>query len=190
MTVQSTARGLRALITIDSAEAPERYRFPIGGDVASLVKAPDGSVIALDSRGTAIAIAAAPWAVDANGLRVPAHFEVDGTNLYEIVEHDSGNFAYPIVADPWWNPFSWPWGKWLSATWNALKGGLEACGIGALEGVLGVPLINSWMDVKATNINPNVSMLERTFKGGGAWGYAGAAAIGCAMNVTAHSMGY
>jgi len=114
--VQSTAEGMRALIHIDSADAPERYEFEMGGDVAALEPAPGGGVVALNADGEAIAIAPAPWAVDADGVDVPTHFEIEGTELIQVVEHRDGDFAYGIVADPWWNPFSWKWGKWVKKT--------------------------------------------------------------------------
>lgn len=113
--LQSTEDGLRALINIDSEDAPERYHFEIGGDVASLELALDGGVLALDDDGMIVAVAAPPWAVDAKGVHVPTYFEIDGTSLYQIVSHRGGEFEYGIVADPWWNPFSWNWSKAFSS---------------------------------------------------------------------------
>jgi hypothetical protein len=46
-----TSDGLRALITIQSPPAPERYACPIFGDVSSLRLVGDGSVIASNCRG-------------------------------------------------------------------------------------------------------------------------------------------
>lgn len=102
---------MRALVHIDSADAPERFDFPIGGDVAALRPTGDGGVEALNAEGELIATAPAPWATDANGVAVQTHYEINGTTLTQVVEHRGGNFAYGIVADPWWNPFSWNWGK-------------------------------------------------------------------------------
>lgn len=52
-----------------------------------------------------------PWAVDADGRRVPTRFETsaDGNTLIQVVEHHVGGFSYPITADPkWWdNVASW-----------------------------------------------------------------------------------
>lgn len=49
------------------------------------------------------------WAVDASGRRVPTRFQLDGDTLIQVVEHASGEFNYPIVADPWLggNLFQW-----------------------------------------------------------------------------------
>ncbi|MBM0262830.1 hypothetical protein [Corynebacterium macginleyi] len=86
----------------------------------------------------------APWARDAKGVEVPTHFEVQGNVLTQVVEHKSGDFAYPITADPsWWDNVkgwfksegSWvvgkaksaanwlgPKAKWLSGkSWSGTK---------------------------------------------------------------------
>lgn len=104
--VQPTGQGLRALIRIDSPVAPERYTFPLTGDVADLKLQPDGSSVAYDKDGTALATVAPPWARDASGLTVPTHYEVDGTTLVQVVDHQGGLYDYAITADPWWVPIA------------------------------------------------------------------------------------
>lgn len=98
--VDSPASGLRALVHIDSSEAPERFEFELGGDVASLRLDADGGVTGFNTNGDVVASAPAPWAVDAKGATVPTRFEVDGTTLYQVVKHRSGDWAYGITADP------------------------------------------------------------------------------------------
>lgn len=98
---------VRALINITGPEAPERYEFPFGGQVASLQLQPDGSVLTLDAAGEPAGTVAAPWARDAAGREVPTHFEVQGTVLIQVVEHVGRGFQYGITADPsfkrkWW----------------------------------------------------------------------------------------
>lgn len=105
--VQTTERGgLRALIHIDSPDAPERFAFPLGGDVASVELDSTGGVAALDA--------------------------------FQVVNHRGGGFGYGITADPWWNPFSSPWGKWLKATGKTLGSALQKCGVGAVGTTLGL----------------------------------------------------
>jgi hypothetical protein len=106
--------GLRALVYIDSAEAPERFDFPIGGDVASLRPTASGGVDALNGEGELIATTSAPWAVDANGADVPTRYEINGTTLTQVVEHRDGNHTYGIVADPCFTCF-------LSTAWQVAK---------------------------------------------------------------------
>lgn len=174
--VQSTAKGLRALISIDSADAPERYRFDMGGDVSKVELMPDGGAAAVDDAGVVIATAPAPWAVDAAGVDVPTHFEVSGGNtLVQVVEHKAGSFQYGITADPWWNPFSWPWGKWVKKASSAVSKALTKCGYGVLVGALGLGL-----GTGTTNL-----LIEKTaqLKMVGWQGYVGAAAAGCIINM-------
>jgi hypothetical protein len=102
--VEDTPQGLRALVHIDSPEAPERFDFPIGGDVSTLRLTEDGGATALNQLGEVVAVAAAPWASDADGIPVPTHYEINGTTLTQVVEHHAGDYAYGIVADPaWWD---------------------------------------------------------------------------------------
>ena len=43
----------------------------------------------------------APWAKDANGVAVPTHFEIQDGSVTQIINHTSGEYTYPITADPW-----------------------------------------------------------------------------------------
>lgn len=96
--------GTRALVHIDEATAPERYSFELGGDVASLTKESDGSVTAYNGDGHEVGGFPQPWARDAEGNDVPTYYEVNGTSLTQVVEHQGGHYAYGITADPWWLP--------------------------------------------------------------------------------------
>lgn len=99
---QSVEGGMRALINISDASAPERYPFVFGGQVAKLELKPNGSVDTLDVNGGVIGTVQTPWALDASGTPVPTHFEIDGTTLTQVVQHRGGNYAYGITADPAW----------------------------------------------------------------------------------------
>ena len=98
--VQPTNNGARALLSINSKDAPEAYDFDLGGAASRLQLEADGSVTLLDSNGQAIASAPTPWATDANGVSVPTYYKVDGLTLTQVVEHREGTFAYGITADP------------------------------------------------------------------------------------------
>lgn len=104
--VQEAAGGVRALVTIESEGAPERYVFPVAGDVASLTDEPDGSVTARNAFGMIVGSFAPAWARDAAGRSVPTHYEISGTSLTQVIDHRGGGYAYTVVADPWWVPVS------------------------------------------------------------------------------------
>lgn len=176
--IQSTETGLRALIHIPDESAPERYEFELGGDVVELVETVDGGVVALDAEGEFVAVAPAPWAVDANGQKVPTHFEIDGTTLFQVVKHQGAGFEYGIVADPWWNPLSWPWGKWVKVAKKTLGSALTKCGAGALKGALGLGIATGTTNVMIEKYSSTLSKV----KVGGVYGYVGAAVAGCIIN--------
>ncbi|WP_144433782.1 hypothetical protein [Aeromicrobium erythreum] len=106
--VQPTADGVRAAIAIDSADAPERYPFELGGDAERLVlDEQDGSVWVFGNGKEPLGRFESPWAYDAAGRTVPTHYEVSGTTLTQVVEHKAGDFSYGITADPKWSK------KWI-----------------------------------------------------------------------------
>lgn len=89
---------LRVAVHIDNVDAPERYPFRLLG-VHRLIRLPDGAVMALDKSGKSIAYIEAPWARGKDGP-VPTHYEIKGDTITQVVEHQSGGYSYPIVADP------------------------------------------------------------------------------------------
>jgi len=102
--------GVQMLTTIDVSAAPESFAYQIGvpqGGAVSL--ADDGSAVITDADGAPLISTTVPWAIDANGAQVPTHYEVDGANLIQVVDHHSGDYSYPIVADPtyWWGGKTW-----------------------------------------------------------------------------------
>ncbi|QAV70047.1 hypothetical protein ESZ53_06115 [Salinibacterium sp. UTAS2018] len=101
--------GAVQLVTIlDSSESPERfdYDFSSTSDV-TLNLQENGMVIVLDEAGGWLGGVASPWAFDSEGTAVPTHFEVLGSTLTQVVEHQSGDFVYPISADPYANQNLW-----------------------------------------------------------------------------------
>ena len=99
--VAPTATGTQILVGIDSAQAPTSYRFGLGSTPGVRPElTPDGGVDLIDREGILTAQVEAPWAVDAEGRRVPTRYEVREGAITQVVDHRAGEFAYPIVADP------------------------------------------------------------------------------------------
>ncbi|MEU7647287.1 hypothetical protein [Streptomyces huasconensis] len=133
LAVQPTNEGgVRALITVNNANAAKEYRFDLDlPDGAVTEQLDDGSVMVLtDSTEDADVIGAfeAPWAKDVNGNPVPTTYRVENGALIQTVAFDQ-NTAFPVVADPWWNPFSWNWGK--------IGKKLKSCGKGSWQFING-----------------------------------------------------
>lgn len=165
LVAESTEVGFRALVQIESEHAPISYDFEMGGEVTELRVASDGTVDALNSAGELIASADAPWATDADGHAVPTHYQVDGTTLTQVVDHQGGGFAYPIVADPNW----WKIGKCVAAvTWVVGSSVFAVSKItkikGAIKGLGGIKMTAKLL-VGATSKTEKAKVLGRAGMG-------------------------
>ena len=98
--------GVQTMITLSGPEAPTEYHFDLGVPQGTTYEfLPDGSFRAVLSDGTVVGGLSAPWAFDAAGSRVPTHYVVTDDGVTQIVDHASGSFVYPILADPCWSCF-------------------------------------------------------------------------------------
>ena len=86
---------------ISGPEAPRRYEYGIGDGDLTVEITPDGFAIFTDEEGEFAGASLPPWAQDSNGTAVPTHFESDGKNLRQVVNHTASNISYPVVADPY-----------------------------------------------------------------------------------------
>ena len=104
LTVPTAKSGGSAQITtiIQNESAPTSYRYELGNDEdLVLSQLEDGGVLIEDLAGNYRGYVLAPWASDADGVPVATAYEIDGSALVQVVDHNSGTYAYPIVADPW-----------------------------------------------------------------------------------------
>lgn len=91
---------IQVATVIRKSNAPTHfdYQFQMDG-TAKVMKYGAGLVLFNDGK---FAGAVTPaWAKDADGKDVPTHYEVSGTTITQVVDHQNGKFSYPIVADPW-----------------------------------------------------------------------------------------
>lgn len=85
---------------IASADAPTRYKYDLGLPEGASATEVDGIVLLRDQDGSFLGGLAPAWAKDAEGREVPTRYELQGSSVTQVVEHDA-NFTYPVVADPW-----------------------------------------------------------------------------------------
>lgn len=139
--VAPTATGTQILVGIESSEAPTSYEFGLqvpAGFAPELQ--PSGSVEIVDQTGRLAAQVEAPWAFDADGRRVPTHFEVDAGAITQVVDHHAADFAYPIVADPKVKFCDWKTAvciKWSKKETRSIANGFDtsfAAGVSVLCG--------------------------------------------------------
>jgi len=105
LAVQATTDGVRMLSILEGPEAQDRFAYDLTLPTGAVIKLdPDnGGAAVYDGIGQPIAIIDPPWATDAKGVAVATHFELEGTTLVQVVDHQVGVYSYPIVADPsWW----------------------------------------------------------------------------------------
>ncbi|WP_162688772.1 hypothetical protein [Streptomyces sp. ICC4] len=149
LAVQATpGGGVRALAVLEDKSAPRQQRYLIGLPTgAGLVKTSTGMVAAVGPDGQVLGAFATPWAKDANGKSVPTSYQVEGNTLVQSVQ-TTGATAFPVVADPWYDPSSWE--NWdtikcvasqsqdgaIYAGAGAALAGPEAIGPGAVGGAL------------------------------------------------------
>jgi hypothetical protein len=126
---------------IEDVTAPSRYSYnltiPDGGQI---VPAGQGYFI-VNANNDPVTFVAEPWAKDANGAHVATHFELNGTTLTQVVEHNAAT-SYPVVADP---AFVWEMGlpavklnRSETKTAMTMTGMATVCGwVGRLTGYVG-----------------------------------------------------
>ncbi len=97
----------RISVVIASDDQPEEFTYDFGA--AAIVELQeDGSALVFEADRSdpesnaevSVASIAAPWAIDADGNSLDTHYEAEGGTLVQVVEHRSGEVAYPVVADP------------------------------------------------------------------------------------------
>lgn len=99
---------VRVASVIENGAAPSRfdYKFASSGKIQLVPDSTTGAVV-VSNNSKPIAVVTAPWAVDATGKSVPTHFEINGSTLTQVVDHQNSAYSYPIIADPatyyfWW----------------------------------------------------------------------------------------
>jgi hypothetical protein len=116
-----TDGSVQIVTVLESRDAPGSYDFSLSGpEGLNLQIQEDGSVLLLDGNGEYAGGVGAPWAYDAEGTAVPTSFTIEGTTLKQVVDHTSGDYVYPISADPWLGIplFDWINRDWYSGDWR------------------------------------------------------------------------
>lgn len=94
---------LQMATVINGAPAPNEYDYGFSLSGGAQMSLEDGTVIVRSSEGKFIGLVAPAWARDANGAYVPTRYEINGTQLTQVIDH-STDYAYPIVAAPTYAP--------------------------------------------------------------------------------------
>jgi hypothetical protein len=116
--VQATIDGFRIHTVMNSSLAPTSFVHPVAmptgarlafpadlprepEDPGALDPGAENIVLVLSASGDLLGGFGLPWAKDANGASVPTRFEIQGSNIVQVVEHRTSGVVYPVVADPY-----------------------------------------------------------------------------------------
>lgn len=137
-----SSSGVQMITTISNESAPERYTYRVETLATDSFQInDDGSASLIDSSGFLKVFIPTPWAIDANGVSIPTHYETDGTSLTQVIKHSSMEaVAYPVVADPIWVWFAGAYGLKFnkSETRNLANYGSAAGFCAALGRIYGI----------------------------------------------------
>ena len=101
-----TPLGVDLIYQLRSSVSPQQhvleFDLPAGATLAETSRG-----VEVRSGGDILLNVANPSAWDAEGTAVPAHYELDGTTIRLVVEHQNRDLLYPLLVDPlvenYWN---------------------------------------------------------------------------------------
>ena len=106
--------GYAFLEVIQGAESQEIFKYKIeAGQGRQITKDQSGGYSILGSNKEGVVSMSDPWAYDMNGTPVPAQYTLENGVLTMTVDHQDGDYAYPIVADPCFT-------FWKSSCWSQI----------------------------------------------------------------------
>lgn len=85
---------------IDSGSAPERFDYPLSLPAGAVLEELQGGVLVRSAEGELLGGFTPAWATDAAGKEIATHYEINGSTLTQVVDHQQVGTAYPVVADP------------------------------------------------------------------------------------------
>lgn len=159
--VQATDDGVRAQAILAGADSPTEYAYTFDGFTPTLNV--DGSISLAPAglglnEGAGIGV---PWAADANGTPVPTSYRVEGSTVIQVVEHNGGDYTYPVVADPYIT-FELGWyANWTKAETSYVAGNTatNVALAAAACGKIPDPLIKGACALAAGNAAYNIGQL-------------------------------
>lgn len=93
---------LQVVFVIETTDAPTEYAIDVDLPEGTVLTQDEGGALLATGADGQLALGVAPaWAYDAAGTAVPTHYVVQESQITQVIEHTSGDYQYPIVADPW-----------------------------------------------------------------------------------------
>lgn len=170
----------KVLTVLHSSEAPLTFTYVLSGDsISSLELTPSGGIVAKSPQGEIAALVLPPWATDAEGVDVPTRYRISGSRQFEqVIDHTGGEYAYPIVADPYLGTnliSGWSWSstwkgqpviKVIPSSWGRLV--MAGAGVGPVPALVGQTIMRTdgWAELlnRQTTANRNELLSKATYK--------------------------
>lgn len=93
---------LKIVTVIETPDAPTTYAGDVELPADAVLTAVEGGALLATGQDEKFVFGVAPaWAYDAAGVAVPTHYVIQGSTIIQVVDHGSGEYQYPISADPW-----------------------------------------------------------------------------------------
>ena len=96
-----TPDGAQIIFAASEAAQLDSFEVTLPIDPSSVDARPDGSIFVDQTNGANVFIRA-PWARDAEGKDLPTRYELNGTQLHQIVDV-TPQTSFPVIADPAWD---------------------------------------------------------------------------------------
>lgn len=104
------ARSVEIFQQLRSPKSPEQFRYGLTLPQDTTLR-PDGEggAEAVNSKGERVASVPAPFAIDAQGTKVPVSMAIEGDSVVVEIAHRSMDAAYPLLLDPELVNDAWYW---------------------------------------------------------------------------------
>ncbi|MFK4730464.1 hypothetical protein ROT00_12310 [Agromyces mediolanus] len=96
-TASGVANAMYAVLS--GPDAPDSYRYEVTADgYPALLVELGGAILVRNADGEIVNVINPAWAIDASGTSLPTHYEIEGNEIIQVVDHRTA--TYPVVADP------------------------------------------------------------------------------------------
>lgn len=93
---------LQIVTVIETPDAPTMYAVDVDLPADAVLTAVEGGALLATGGDGKLVLGVAPaWAYDAAGVAVPTRYVVRGSTIIQVVDHRTGEYQYPISADPY-----------------------------------------------------------------------------------------
>ena len=147
--------GCALLEVIEGVDSPGVFQYRIDlGDGRHISSDDSGGYSVLATTGTGVVSISRPWAFDVTGQSVPVNYTLDNNVLTMSVEHQGGEYTYPIVADPCFPP-------WKSDCWDQISEAMgDASQSQSTHGAAAVTSLIAGIAVGVSTANPATGVLS------------------------------